>query len=546
MERIYLNKSPDFLDNQDEYLGKFIKFIFSNDSAYEVARDFCTDKYTIRSPYSDGTASVVAGGYTESSKDGVFGNFLLLQDEITGKRFAIMQRMRFASCVILPDHNVIISPSPSDDDDRALRISMGLLNNISDAPYGSCSFGGIIFGSHGRPYHQIYDQLPLFCEFSKITRGKLLVHRPRSFFSPEDFGFDAGEWHPPKGEAEWGEKFYLLASRIFSIKKKYPLLEAVDLIRARNSRLQFADEMAGFREWRRSHHPIVWLGVCDLKPRWTSSIEAIKLTISKLKNAFPRIGFVFDGMTAPAAANNHKFRQKHCAGEYEKLNDIVDEMSLETSHFSVMGSPASTKIHIAAYCDYFVSNAGTDAVWPALFHRKPGLTHCANKGRSTVNRSYIHPKSILIPEDRVQDIEQGKVWHWADYRIDPIYFSDIVLSGLRNAVETGENTKLISLGECGRDLARYAILNGQEVLERELEAGKYISRLDIYSKSDLSCDFSAHIKGEDHEIPCTRDKNGEFLFEVKRDSRVHFDIRVRSGFDFEFHGLSLCKIEDGA
>lgn len=542
MEKIYLNRSPDFHEKVDLFLSGFAKTVFSKNFAHEFAKDIYKKNYTVPSPYSDGKAAIIAGSYVESARDGVFGNFLLFQDESSRKKFILMQRMRFISCIILLDENTVIFPSPSDDDERTLEISENLSENLPQTPH-ECVFSGIIFGGHGRPYHQIYDQLPLFYEFSNITRNKLLIHRTRSFFSAADFGFNASNWMPPKGTPEWGGRFYLLASRIFDAKKKQSLIEAADLVRARNSRLRFSDELAGFRAWRRSYDPVIWMGVCDLKPRWTSSIDAVKLSISRIRKEFPRAGFVFDGMTAPASADTHRFRDKYCLKEQEKLANIIEEMDLQSSHFNVMGCAASVKIHAAGHCDYFVSNAGTDAVWMALFHRKPGLVHCANKGRSTVNRNYIHPKSTFIPEHKVQDIDDGKVWHWMDYNIDPAYFADMAVSGLKKALKISDGTKLIQRGEAD-GFSTYGIFREENSLELYIPPGKYTSKIDIYPNNDETTDLSLIVRQDDEAFLVNPDRNGEFLFDLDRESRIFFDVKIRSDCDFEFHGFSLARVDD--
>lgn len=542
----------DFLKERSDLRGLqsiFFNRIFSVEYAKFCIKNVGKLGFKMISPYSEGGGIILSAFYKDTSKDGVFGNFVLLSDTVTEKRYIILQRVNFVSAVVFPEENLFVQYRNSPDDVAVIEAAINNLKLLPSRKDSPARFLGFLFGAHGRPYHQIHDFLPLYCHAIIETNSSLKLIKNKSFISPEQINKKA-EWIIlDKKIQAWNDSFFLLTGSVFenSEEKRFELYNAFEFLNKFTNLIEH-DSKKNFDTWKSKHDPVVWIGVCAQKSRFINSIKAISAALTNILSEYPSAGFVVDGLTAPYGFSEDLFSKKKCHGEIDSFDILTEITGNPSAFFSLIGKHTSLKNYVARRVDFYIGNAGTDSVWPCAAQRKPGLAHSSNSMRKHVHRGYVHPRTFLFPSELTEDIETGLVFHHVKYKVDVEKFADLSLKTLKSCLKYFKESEILPIGEnevnqyllgCERKEAVYYKIIDKGSSKVILNPGAYTIKIDLVHGLGADVKYilwNRNLGAVVHEFKVS---SQDFFLDANIELELIVEFKDIGVFAFNFHGVTI-------
>ncbi|WP_156963057.1 hypothetical protein [Halomonas alkaliantarctica] len=385
-----------------------------------------------------GTRFNLISGYYDTKKH---LNFLTFQ--AGGFLYSILQRLGSCEVIISHEYFTIVEidkvPEPVGN-----AIDIFLKYKFKSVYKRKSNFLGFLFGSHMRPYHQVYDNSLTFNELCLKSNRKRIVNTNISFFPPRFFPGDVEAWSERQlGKSEKG--FFLL-----SCKDEQ---EREDQLRNLFSR---AHDFAALEQTRLHWNPsyltpkgkvVIWLGTCFMKRSFIEQQAFFDYFIEKVLQITPDVLFVVDGVTATVGENKKILQETQLESEKAFVDGLIAKHDLKGKLISLIGERAADKLAYASVTDFSVTNALTDSMWCSAFFRKPGVVHYSPLALDEVFRTQRHYKSYFLPKEMISSQrKKGKPYPWADYSIDPKVLSDICFEGLKSALCLQRFTAVASNG----------------------------------------------------------------------------------------------------
>lgn len=255
-----------------------------------------------------------------------------------------------------------------------------------------------------RPYHVAAEELTAYFCVSTLLKFplRLAFHERSSFFEVDP------SWTVVRhGELQ---DFGVGRTLVCSLERLLPSLDLGDSYRswllAKSSAL-YDLPTKGEKAW-------IWIGLSGVEKRiWLEEKEGIKSFIELVTAKFGDCFFVFDGWTSTVHGG---------AGDAEQIlkhQNIFNEMApflnlADNQYVTIFGSQILKKIAYARVCDYFISPAGTPALWPSGFCKVPGVVHNSTQMINFVDYTLDLPSVTKLPVSYITDIGAGPKDRW-DY-----------------------------------------------------------------------------------------------------------------------------------
>lgn len=161
----------------------------------------------------------------------------------------------------------------------------------------------------------------------------------------------------------------------------------------------------------------IWLGISSEKRSWFEQEEGFRNIVNNLSKIFQSLKILVDGRTFPLHPHDNDITQK------KEEEEILSRLALSNKNIevvSIIGMQAIEKINLARSIDFFISNYGTDSMYPSAICRKPGVVYAAPSigGQKSLHK---HDKIIEVPASRIKEIHDTdgvKAWHEASVSMD--------------------------------------------------------------------------------------------------------------------------------
>jgi len=528
--KLHFVRVGDLPSESDE--GKILisvaKTVFSKAFPKQFLEMAAAGRCEVPSPFSGKAAGMIAGRYEEGAADGVYGNFLLFRDE-AGLDFILLQRLRFTVCLIIPALNLVVHEGIGSEEEEIIQASESHIYETSSVPASNAKCRGLLIGGYRRPYHQVYDELPLLSWALDNLNLPAFVNRRRSYFPEECFGPTVRtiELSAPENQG-WKPDVLLLPGRSTGGNRGWrpdgeDTIHGVARVTQTLGRRPPTPSALKFGAWAAGHFPIIWIGVCDMKQRWIDPLSAISELITSIKSEFPDAGFVFDGRTALIREKPESVIKRHSADEAALVDKLKSSLQIASASFSLVGCHALDKIQVAEFVDFFVTNVGTDSVWCALFHRKPGLVHYAPEAWKDLRIRAFHPLTVRVPNSIITAGDNSAVSHRMSYALNSSRFAALALDAIKRTLLLTPYCKMVR-GEEGRMIVSDA---SGTPLQFFLDPGRYQLRIDLGGVEEPVIHIRDHkgnrVIGSQSPWP-----QGETTFEIHERTEISLELETSS------------------
>ena len=444
-ESIFVGEGHENLDYKTskdrgsaQYAEEFLKFSRSSGEHLNFCRQMIkTGDATVPSPFTGNRSPVIASMLVRNHA-GTGGNFLICRDR--DEIFFVLQRNVFALAAVSFVRGTVLScddlTSPVKKTIEMLAGRIGdIRGKLRQAAVEPLPFRGILVGDHSRPYHQIYDRLPLFYRILDLGLPVPVAVDALSFFSLEQLVCSSRVKLAPAPEADCVSGIYVSMGN--EGRADLRMAGVIQYIPKAAARIAASEDVsAEAKEWAECHSPILWVGLSTMKRDWPERLEFAKRIVSEIQARYANAGILLDGVTMPAS----DLKIKQIAESVQREQRIVDEICSSAQSdriFSLVGRRAVDKVFMAKNSDFFVANGMTDSVYPACFWRKPGIAHTSHAAYKETVRQHYHPKSYILRVPQSQELDtkkgQGKS-AWKGYNLPANYLKDLTLSGLEWAL----------------------------------------------------------------------------------------------------------------
>ena len=244
-----------------------------------------------------------------------------------------------------------------------------------------------------------------------------------------------------------------------------------------------------------------WIGISGgEKRRWLEEEDSLVRTILLIKSQVNNPVFVFEGWTLTNYPTDSDRVQ--IAKFEEMLKSISFRASLDSSDMvNLIGSQILLKIYYSMQCDFFISCAGTPAMWPSRICQLPGVVHNSTRMINRVDNTLHLDGVVKIPNSYITDInEQGDNIRWDRYSYSisaenfisvsfPLFKrEDFNIAGFRDAYP-----KLIDFGKIGgkslyESAAAYVSekLSNYRNIQHLLRSTSFFSNSNVHILADIS------------------------------------------------------------
>jgi len=170
-----------------------------------------------------------------------------------------------------------------------------------------------------------------------------------------------------------------------------------------------------------------WIGISGSEKRvWLEEREAICGFVRLCKEKYQNCYFIFEGWTSSSVENKADLLQEEAHTAF--LNDVLRHVDLdENEYISIVGAQVFKKLAFAAKCDFFISSAGTPAIWPSTFCQIPGVVHNSTQMIDKLDSVLFLENVVKVPLDIISDVGVGEKdrWDYVNYSIQPDRFLDV-------------------------------------------------------------------------------------------------------------------------
>jgi hypothetical protein len=235
------------------------------------------------------------------------------------------------------------------------------IHRLSELPdhhfeHKDCSFG--LWVSQTRPYHYFYDQLKFFLHFKTVNK---IVFK-NSFFS----------FKHSLEENEIDDEVFLFPTVLGNNFKKDGLAKTLN---EKMEVLVYQESMSDIskiiKEPSSKYNLVLWLGITGQKRSWLQQVDGYISIIKQLEKQFPDIKVYVDGLTAMDGETLNNADDNEIVNKIEQA--FKNKSNVEV--VSLVGKDYRTKICYCSTSDIFIANAGTGAIVPLRFTKKPGVLH---------------------------------------------------------------------------------------------------------------------------------------------------------------------------
>lgn len=252
-----------------------------------------------------------------------------------------------------------------------------------------------------RPYHVVADELSgnfhlkyslskdyptIFMERASFFEQEVFDYTPLLTSEMQEFGSDKVLFSAYKkldNESNWSEAY-----RQWLINKATELYEDKLFLKK-------GDQIC------------IWIGIAGGEKRvWKEELDGLVAVIEWFSDRFAGCQFVFDGWTA--TSNSSEIDLKNIEKHNGILRQIIGRSGLDQNTFkSTIGSQVFNKVALANQCDFFVTCAGTPALWPSFICKVPGVVHNNTQMINTAFKTVNYANVMKVPDDMILDIRDN-------------------------------------------------------------------------------------------------------------------------------------------
>lgn len=408
-------------------------------------------------------------------------NFLIFSD--SSEIFIVVQHHKFCRALFLPSKNMLIKFDDIDLPNRCVNDLSSFFNKnrqqlssiLENTAWNKCAG---LFVSYGRPYHYFYDSLPVALKYKeKVSSGQKIISISGGEFFPscELFGSELScTFDSPESFSE-----SLLRNGLFCVMTGYAsargneYTQYDELIR-QHSLLHLEGQFSDVHDKLSAASDVIWFGICAEKRKWKEQVSVVRKVISVVLKEKRNPVFVFDGLTSTTDSTPVSFRKEFCKEECETFAQICKSLLTPENTVCLIGEQAALKIAVASYATSFLTSFLTDSMYVARFNAIRGVAFGANKA---MHSDHLHPNTIFVPQDWVQDDETGsRNWSEVSYGISENY-----MQALMNAVINGESATLCFSNKSSISSENLNIRSASERLIVNSELGKAHSLVALYA-----------------------------------------------------------------
>lgn len=310
------------------------------------------------------------------------GNFVIMNDETNKNPWIFGQCVNFIDLIIT--ETAIYKASNFNCEN--LLSSIEKLSHLQNShfEYKSKKFGFLV--SQTRPYHFFYDQLKFFLKIKKTNINSF----KNAFFSPDDYS---------NVNEEKASVFLfptVIANNTLQTGLAKKLNEEMEAFVYQESIVNLNHII---EDSSKEYDLVLWLGITGQKRSWLQQVDGYISIIQELQKHFPVIKVYIDGITATDGDTVYN------ADDVEIFDDIKKGLKnlSDITVISLIGKDYRTKICYCNTTDFFIANAGTGAMVPLRFNKKPGVLH-RNTELFTFPDTY--PKTVKLTElNYIKDVD---------------------------------------------------------------------------------------------------------------------------------------------
>lgn len=170
---------------------------------------------------------------------------------------------------------------------------------------------------------------------------------------------------------------------------------------------------------------LFWIGISGGEKRsWLEERQSLEAIVNYVKKNHPECKFVFDGWTSPVRLGDSD--KENIENHQKILQDLVKRCNLsDECYLSVIGDQVLKKVAFSNLCQFFISCAGTPALWPSKICRKPGVVHNSVQMIHRVDNT-MHLKNVVkVPDSFITDKTEDMLvnrWDYVSYSIPTEHF----------------------------------------------------------------------------------------------------------------------------
>lgn len=426
----------------DKIFGKFnfprlqeFEQQFNQISSYvNIVRELDEGKF----PYIFGgvNAEIIANFFLDTI------NFILVRDN--GFEYIYIQNVSSLDGVYFPCTNdlVILGHTSADHVQLILKF---LSQNIIQKIEFNKDVLGYMWG-FGRPYHFLYDQVPIFQYLEKHD----LLKKDREFYCFKGFDFasasdflDGKESFLLSDHGEINQKIAETGRIIFKLGINFQrgpvrsdqilLINASDRSLIEYSEEKYAKHAAVAA--LANHDFVLWIGITGQKRAWVEQVEASIKIINHIVQAYANPCIVIDGWTSCVSPNAKD--QKEAENDMKIFRAIRAGVDEKINFYNLIGAVLLEKIAVAQKIDFFVANAMTGSMNVARVCGKPGVGHSSKVGYGISTSDHIHPRTFLPDPSIVIDIpdEKNSRADYCSYSMDVDVFLEFFKNSLKSTLK---------------------------------------------------------------------------------------------------------------
>ncbi len=330
-------------------------------------------------------------------------NVLFFSDKNNNNQWCILQVINFVDGIYYNDK--LYSDFTHDNVARMLYSSIHELRDNTEQFMKENLFGGLYLGCV-RPNHFFHDQLvDLFHMSQVINKTHTTVCIGNNYF------FDISNLIKNTRKDNSNDSYYILPNLV-SAQTLYltDYQKHTQLISEMHQYIfESVTQNKNIRE--RNFDLVLWLGIAGEKRSWIEQTEGYGHIINTLKDYFPSMLVIIDGMTA---TYGKKLLDDKNIVIAEKIMNIVDPA---VEYISLAGEDYLTKISYCKNIDLFISDAGTTAIVPYHFCKKAGVLHVGTSFMPFFNPSSKCKmvNSSFITPNKAKDI--GEISYSMDWTV---------------------------------------------------------------------------------------------------------------------------------
>lgn len=359
-------------------------------------------------------------------------NFVFFSAHDGSSRWILLQLTNFIDAIVVPGKLLYVSNMQK----PAIRACFALLlrnHRILDGFFDkSDPFSGFLV-SQKTPYHFFYDILKNLAQLAPATAeaGKSIRYRPDQLYFPVEAltpAVDHGDVRP--GElliypTTVGQNALNAIGRRYTEWPRFTETEeplGADAryvgmqMRAMEERI-FAYALADKANLQETSGFVLWISVCDAKRSWIEQEGGFVELIAALSLLVGELTVLFDGMTAPVGGA-HAIDTGSDVAVFEAIRSRVPA---QVRCLSMTGMGYAEKVRLGSRVDLFLSDAGSAALVPLRFCRKPGVLFSNGWINSFPDRygsdvRFIDRSLVMVPPAEMEKAAQFRSFHmyWKD------------------------------------------------------------------------------------------------------------------------------------